>query len=69
MREAAPSAQLLEQRDNLGFAGGCNLGARRGAAPLLLFLNPDAVPDARLHRCARSDGASPRATGPRGRRW
>ena len=45
VREAAPSAQLLEQRDNLGFAGGCNLGARAAHAPLLLFLNPDAVPD------------------------
>ena len=44
VREAAPSAQLLEQRDNLGFAGGCNPGARAAHAPLLLFLNPDAVP-------------------------
>ena len=45
VREAAPGARLLEQQDNLGFAGGCNLGARAAHAPLLLFLNPDAVPD------------------------
>jgi N-acetylglucosaminyl-diphospho-decaprenol L-rhamnosyltransferase len=45
VREAAPSAQVLEQSENLGFAGGCNLGARAATAPLLLFLNPDAVPE------------------------
>jgi GT2 family glycosyltransferase len=26
---------------NLGFAGGCNLGAAQGDAPFILFLNPD----------------------------
>jgi N-acetylglucosaminyl-diphospho-decaprenol L-rhamnosyltransferase len=44
VRAAAPQARLVEQRDNLGFAGGCNAGARQSSAPLLLFLNPDAVP-------------------------
>jgi N-acetylglucosaminyl-diphospho-decaprenol L-rhamnosyltransferase len=44
VRAAAPGARLLEQRENLGFAGGCNLGAARSSAPLLLFLNPDATP-------------------------
>ncbi len=29
---------------NLGFAAACHMGARTGAAPLLLFLNPDALP-------------------------
>jgi N-acetylglucosaminyl-diphospho-decaprenol L-rhamnosyltransferase len=43
-RAAAPGAVVLEQRDNLGFAGGCNAGAAAGSAPLLLFLNPDATP-------------------------
>ena len=31
---------------NGGFAYGCNLGVRRGSAPLVLFLNPDARIDA-----------------------
>src|SRR5690606_5749156 len=26
---------------NVGFAAGCNLGARRGSAPAILFVNPD----------------------------
>ena len=44
VRAAAPSARLLETGANLGFAGGCNAGADASSAPLLLFLNPDAVP-------------------------
>jgi N-acetylglucosaminyl-diphospho-decaprenol L-rhamnosyltransferase len=44
VREAAPSAYVLEQERNLGFAAGCNLGAAATVAPLLLFLNPDAMP-------------------------
>ena len=28
--------------ENLGFAGGCNVGWRAGGAPYVLFLNPDA---------------------------
>ncbi len=32
---------------NGGFSYGCNLGARRGNAPFLLFLNPDARIDAK----------------------
>jgi GT2 family glycosyltransferase len=43
-RAAAVQATLVESRENLGFAGGCHAGARRSSAPLLLFLNPDAVP-------------------------
>jgi GT2 family glycosyltransferase len=41
---AAPKARLLEQRHNSGFAAGSNVGASATSAPLLLFLNPDAVP-------------------------
>lgn len=45
-REAAPHATVLDRRDNLGFAGGCNAGAAASSTPLLLFLNPDATPAA-----------------------
>jgi N-acetylglucosaminyl-diphospho-decaprenol L-rhamnosyltransferase len=31
---------------NVGFSGGCNAGWRRGSAPYVLFLNPDARIDA-----------------------
>jgi N-acetylglucosaminyl-diphospho-decaprenol L-rhamnosyltransferase len=43
-RELAPAATVIETGANLGFAGGCHAGARASTAPLLLFLNPDAVP-------------------------
>jgi N-acetylglucosaminyl-diphospho-decaprenol L-rhamnosyltransferase len=39
-----PWARLLRRDDNVGFAGGAVLGAAATRAPLLLFLNPDAVP-------------------------
>jgi N-acetylglucosaminyl-diphospho-decaprenol L-rhamnosyltransferase len=32
----------IAQRENRGFAHGCNAGWRRGSAPYVLFLNPDA---------------------------
>jgi len=44
VRAAVPEVRILEQQRNVGFAGGCNLGARATTAPLLLFLNPDARP-------------------------
>jgi GT2 family glycosyltransferase len=37
---------VIETGQNLGFAGGCQLGARATHAPLLLFLNPDCQPQA-----------------------
>ncbi|MEA2419348.1 MAG: hypothetical protein QOE60_1554, partial [Thermoleophilaceae bacterium] len=43
VRAAAPQAWIVEQ-DNVGFAGGASAGAAVAAAPLLLFLNPDARP-------------------------
>jgi N-acetylglucosaminyl-diphospho-decaprenol L-rhamnosyltransferase len=46
VRAAVPAATVLEQDRNLGFAGACRRGAAATSAPLLLFLNPDAVPDA-----------------------
>jgi GT2 family glycosyltransferase len=33
--------QVVINPDNLGFAAGCNQGARKAYAPLLLFMNPD----------------------------
>jgi N-acetylglucosaminyl-diphospho-decaprenol L-rhamnosyltransferase len=43
-RAASRRVQVLRQRENLGFAGGCHVGAAASSAPLLLFLNPDAQP-------------------------
>jgi N-acetylglucosaminyl-diphospho-decaprenol L-rhamnosyltransferase len=33
--------QLIKSAKNLGFGGGCKLGAAQGKAPFILFLNPD----------------------------
>jgi GT2 family glycosyltransferase len=35
---------VIETNANLGFAGGCHVGAESTRAPLLLFLNPDSQP-------------------------
>jgi GT2 family glycosyltransferase len=43
VREAAPGATTVELGENVGFAAGCTVGVERSSAPLLLFLNPDAV--------------------------
>jgi len=37
-------ASVIETGENLGFAGGCHVGAGATRAPLLLFLNPDSAP-------------------------
>jgi GT2 family glycosyltransferase len=37
--------EVVRLDENRGFGTGCNAGARRGTAPLLLFLNPDATID------------------------
>jgi N-acetylglucosaminyl-diphospho-decaprenol L-rhamnosyltransferase len=44
VRSTAPEATVIETGDNLGFAGGCHAGVRACTAPLVLLLNPDAVP-------------------------
>jgi GT2 family glycosyltransferase len=41
-----PRARRVDAGGNVGFAAGCNLGAAQTATPLILLLNPDAVPQA-----------------------
>lgn len=36
-----PDVRLVASAENLGFGGGCNLGARESTGELLLFMNPD----------------------------
>ena len=36
---------VIHAGHNVGFAAGCNLGARDCAAPFVVFLNPDAFPE------------------------
>lgn len=44
---AVPSARVVPSDRNLGFAGGCNLGARHANGTVLAFLNNDARPHPR----------------------
>lgn len=41
---SAPQAEIVRPGGNTGFAGGANAGVAAGDAPLVLLLNPDAVP-------------------------
>jgi len=41
-RAVYPTALIIENGANLGFAKACNIGARQADAPLLFFFNPDA---------------------------
>jgi GT2 family glycosyltransferase len=71
---AAPPARLLAPGRNLGFAGGANAGIAAARAPLLLLLNPDAIPEpgaleALLDGFAahpEAAGLAPRLAGPDG---
>ena len=38
-----PRLDVVRSPVNTGFAAGCNLGARRGTRPAVLFLNPDCI--------------------------
>ena len=42
---ACRDVQLVVSPTNLGFGGGANLGATHSTGDLLVFMNPDAVPD------------------------
>jgi GT2 family glycosyltransferase len=41
--EGRAQVRLLEPRENLGFAGGCNFGAAEATSDAIVFLNPDTV--------------------------
>jgi len=43
-RKLGGRTRVIETGGNLGFAGGCHVGANATDAPLLLFLNPDSRP-------------------------
>lgn len=45
VREHYPEIRLLEQAQNLGFAGGFNCGAQAAAGDWLLSVNPDLTPE------------------------
>jgi GT2 family glycosyltransferase len=45
IHEIAPTAVVVRNGDNAGFAAGANAGARVAKGDLLVFLNPDATPD------------------------
>ncbi|CRK59742.1 glycosyltransferase domain containing protein [Alloactinosynnema sp. L-07] len=49
---AVDGVELVEAGANLGFAGGCNLGARHARGTVLAFLNNDARPDRQWARAA-----------------
>lgn len=43
LEEKYPEAKFIYSKTNLGFAGGCNLGAKYAHGDFLLLLNPDVV--------------------------
>jgi GT2 family glycosyltransferase len=57
VRAAMPAATIVCPRTNVGFAGGAALGARSSRAPLMLFLNPDAIPGPDCIRELRTQAA------------
>jgi len=60
----SPLVRLLRPGRNLGFAGGVNAGVAASRAPLLLLLNPDAVPEpGALERLVEGFAAHPEAAG------
>lgn len=52
IRAADPGVKLIESAENLGFAGGCNVGVAASSGEYVAFLNNDAKPDAQWIRAA-----------------
>ena len=52
IRAADADIELVESKENLGFAGGCNLGVSKSSGEFVAFLNNDARPDAQWIRAA-----------------
>jgi GT2 family glycosyltransferase len=52
IRAHDPEIVVIEAPDNIGFAGGCNLGAKSATGRYLAFLNNDAKPDPQWLRAA-----------------
>ena len=45
LKSLGPDVSLVESPENLGFAGGCNLGVSHSTGEFIAFLNNDARPD------------------------
>ncbi|MBL7109860.1 MAG: glycosyltransferase, partial [Candidatus Marinimicrobia bacterium] len=43
LKEKYPSIKLLESAENLGFAGGCNLGVSHSSGKYCVILNNDTI--------------------------
>jgi N-acetylglucosaminyl-diphospho-decaprenol L-rhamnosyltransferase len=57
-RALSERARVIETGENLGFAGGCHVGADATSSPLLLFLNPDSRPQPDCLRRLRDAAAT-----------
>lgn len=43
VKKEYPQVEIIESKENLGFAAGNNIGVKFAKAPVILFLNPDTV--------------------------
>ena len=57
---ARPRVQVVVPRSNLGYAGGCNLGGHIASAPVLAFVNSDALVDPHCLAALADSVAEPR---------
>lgn len=57
VRAEHPTVEVLPSRENIGYAGGANLGLRHTRAPYAMVMNPDVIlaPDHLEIMCARLD--------------